>query len=160
MKPSVNVRLLAGITVCLICLGIGVAWYYGIFSSSLRRVPGNSIMVITPYRYSGTWVFDDPAAGLVREPFVAGVPEMIDNLVADVPDADQGFRLTFSASPFPGYQKQLTWVRGDATGNWYRTEDPPMEGWLCPGLFKYYREAPKELYVKAEPKSDQNTPEK
>ena len=80
--------------------------------------------------------------------------------VDDIADADQGFRLTFSASPFPGYQKQLTWVRGDATGNWYRTEDPPMEGWLCPGLFKYYRDAPKELYVKAEPKSDQNTPEK
>ena len=31
-------------------------------------------------------------------------------------------------------------------------EKPPMEGWLCPALLKYYREAPKELYVKADPK--------
>ncbi len=49
------------------------------------------------------------------------------------------------------YQKKLTWVRGDAGGNWYRLEKPPMEGWLCPALFKYYREAPKELYVRADP---------
>jgi hypothetical protein len=47
---------------------------------------------------------------------------------------------------------KLTWVRGDSTDNWYRLEKPPMEGWLCPALFKYYREAPKELYVRADPK--------
>ena len=35
-------------------------------------------------------------------------------------------------------------------GNDYRQEDPPMEGWHCPVLFKYYREAPPEIYVKAE----------
>jgi hypothetical protein len=27
---------------------------------------------------------------------------------------------------------------------------PPMEGWLCPALFRYFDEAPAELYVKAE----------
>jgi hypothetical protein len=26
-----------------------------------------------------------------------------------------------------------------------------MEGWLCPALFKYFPEAPKKLYAKAEP---------
>src|SRR5688572_14638590 len=41
---------------------------------------GNSMMVIAPYWQIGTWVFDDSATGLVREPFVAGVPEMIDEL--------------------------------------------------------------------------------
>jgi hypothetical protein len=39
----------------------------------------------------GTWVFDDEAAGLVREPFVGGVPAMIDELVSDIPDAESGF---------------------------------------------------------------------
>ena len=77
--------------------------------------------------YGGTWVFDDPAVGLVREPFVGGVPEMIDQLVAGIADADKGFRLLFSAREFPGYQKKMTWVRGDSTGNWYRTDDPPVE---------------------------------
>ena len=33
----------------------------------------NSILIIRPYWSDGTWVFDDPATGLVREPFVAGV---------------------------------------------------------------------------------------
>ncbi len=34
----------------------------------------NSILIIQPYRYAGTWVFDDPNAQLVQEPFVEGIP--------------------------------------------------------------------------------------
>ena len=75
---------------------------------------------------------------------------MIDVLVKDIPDADDGFRLLFSANPFPGYQKKLTWLRGYSGGNYYELDDPRMEGWICPALFRYYRDAPKELYVKAE----------
>ena len=125
MGKTIRIRRLAVITGCLLVLAVGVAWYGGLFSALLPEATGNSIMVIVPYRYGGTWVFDDPAAGLVREAFVGGVPEMIDALVAGIPDADKGFRLTFSAQPFPGYQKKLTWVRGNNTGNWYRTDDPP-----------------------------------
>ena len=113
----------------------------------------NALFVIVPYRYEGTWVFDDPSVGLVREPFVAGVPEMIEHVVSDIPDAREGFRLTFSAGPFPGYQRELIWVREEFEGNWYRIQDPPMEGWLCPAMFKYFAEAPPELYVKADPAS-------
>jgi hypothetical protein len=40
-------------------------------------------------------VFDDPAVGLKAEPFVSGIPEMIDALVQDIPQADRGFRLLF-----------------------------------------------------------------
>ena len=54
----------------------------------------NQIQVIAPYWLHGTWLFDDPATDLVQEPFVSGVPEMIDDLVADIPDARQGFRQT------------------------------------------------------------------
>lgn len=65
----------------------------------------NQILAIAPYSLDDieTWVFDDPAVDLVQEPFVSGVPEMMDHLVADIPDARNGFRLLFSASPFPGY---------------------------------------------------------
>jgi hypothetical protein len=76
---------------------------------------------------------------------VAGVPEMIDHLVRDIPGATNGFRMLFSIQAFPGYQQKLTWVRPEGAGNIYRSEDPPMDGWLCPALFRYYREAPKEL---------------
>ena len=118
---------------------------------SLSR-PHNSLIVIAPYWHEGTWVFDDPKVGLRQEPFVAGVPEMIDFLVKDIADARRGFRLTCSAQPFPGFQKKLLWIRAESGGNHYRLEEPPMEGWLCPAMFRYFAEAPKELYVRADPK--------
>lgn len=107
--------------------------------------------MIAPYRSGGTWVFDDPARGLTREPFVSGIPQIIDALVAGIPDAERGFRLLFSSSPFPGFQAELTRDRTDYGGTWYRLESPPMEGWLCPALFKYFDVAPDKLYAKAEP---------
>jgi len=82
---------------------------------------------------------------------VAGVPELIDALVKGIPDARDGFRLLFSANKFPGFQEELTWLRGDSGGNYYRLDDPPMEGWICPAMFRYYQAAPKQIYVKAEP---------
>ena len=152
MGHTFSIRRVALALIGALALLLAVLWHYGVLSPIMPRRPANSIMVIAPYRFNGTWVFDDPTAGLLREPFVGGVPEMIDVLVADIPNANKGFRLTFSALEFPGYQRKLTWVRGDSLGNWYRLERPPMEGWLCPALLRYYREAPKELYVKADPK--------
>lgn len=114
--------------------------------------PANSIMVLAPYKDAGTWVFDDARAGLVKEAFVAGIPEMIDDMVKGIPDADRGFRLLFSAEEFPGATHKLTWRRGDKGGNWYWCEETQSEGWLCPSLFKYFKEPPKEIHAKAEPK--------
>ncbi len=132
---------------------IAIAAAYGILNRpmNLAGPSSNSIMVIAPYVDAGTWVFDDPAAGLRKEPFVAGIPEMIDDLVKDVPNAKSGFRLLFSAQPFPGHQKTLTWTRSDGTGNYYRLDEPPLEGWICPAMFRYYSAPPEHLYVKAEP---------
>jgi hypothetical protein len=110
----------------------------------------NAMMVIRPYRYEGTWVFDDEQVGLMREPFVSGIPAMIDRLVQAIPNADQGFKLLFSQSPFPGYQAELTLMREEYGGNWYRWDLHKMEGWLCPALFKYFEQAPPKLYCKAE----------
>ncbi len=107
-------------------------------------------MVIAPYRYEGTWVFDDPVVGLSREPFVAGMPEMIDELVRTIPDAHEGFRLTFAATPFPGYQLVLTRDREETGGWWYRSHDAKREGWLCPVLNKYFKLAPPTIYVRAD----------
>jgi hypothetical protein len=112
----------------------------------------NSLLVIAPYKYAGTWVFDDPSRGLKQEPFVVGIPQMIDKLVADIPNADQGFRLIFSAKEFPGYTHKLVWKRKDKSGNWYYSPQLKAEGWLCPALFKFFKTAPKEIYLKAEVK--------
>ena len=152
MKNKFSIWRVLAVTITIIVITGAAAWYKGFLQPFGFYRPSNSIMVLQPYRYAGTWVFDDPAVGLRKEPFVAGIPELMDAMVKDIPDAEKGFRMLFSAQPFPGHTQKLTWRRGDKTGNWYYSEQYQKEGWLCPGLFKYYREAPKELYVKAEKK--------
>jgi hypothetical protein len=97
------------------------------------------------------WVFDDQSTGLSQEPFIAGIDVMIDKMVADIPNAEQGFRAIFSAQPFPGHTVKLTWVRAELGGNWYYSERFGMEGWLCPALYKYFDQAPPEIFIKPEP---------
>ena len=110
----------------------------------------NSLYVLRPYKHEGSWVFDDESVGLVREPFVFGIDDMIERLVTSIPKANQGFRLVFSPQPFPGYAAKLEWRREEYEGNWYFSPTFGTEGWLCPALFKYFEAAPKELYAKAE----------
>jgi hypothetical protein len=113
----------------------------------------NSLMVIAPYKWNGMWVFDDPAVGLNKEPFIAGIDTMIDKMTATMPNAQHGFRAVFSDAPFPGYAEKLEWRREESGGNWYYSDHYKMEGWLCPALFKYFAKAPKTIYIKPEPKS-------
>ena len=114
----------------------------------------NAISVLAPYKHEGLWVFDDPDVGLRREPFVFGIDKMIDSLVAHIPDAQRGFRLLFSPTPFPGHTVTLEWRRPEYGGNWYWCPQLEMEGWLCPALFKYFTEAPREFYARAEAKTE------
>ena len=115
-------------------------------------IVNNSLFVIAPYWDSGTWVFDDERVGLVREPFVLGVPDMIDHLVRDIPDAREGFRMIFSKTKYPGYGQSLSWRGTEDEGNWYQMDaDPLLSGWLCPALSLYFPQPPEKLYVSAEP---------
>ena len=91
--------------------------------------------------------------GLTREPFVAGVPDMIERATRDIPHAEEGFLAVFSAGYFPDARIVLEWAREDGGGNVYRWKEKEMEGWLCPALLKYFDTAPAELYARAEPKS-------
>ncbi len=114
----------------------------------------NAINIIAPYKHHGQWVFDDPRVGLSQEPFVAGADTWIDRVVADIPNAEQGFTLIFSSTPFPGHQYRLDWQREEGGGgNWYYSVDLDMEGWLCPALFKYFSETPKTLYAQIKARS-------
>jgi hypothetical protein len=107
----------------------------------------NAINVIAPYKHLGMWVFDDARVGLLQEPFVSGADTMIDRVVANIPNAENGFILIFSALPFPGHQFRLEWRRAEDEGNWYHSADLDLEGWLCPALLLYFAEAPRSLYV-------------
>jgi hypothetical protein len=113
----------------------------------------NTIMVIHPYKYEGSWVFDDEKVGLVQEPFVSGADTIIDRMVANIPDAESGFSLVFSAQPFPGFDAEFEWRREELSGNWYYSPDLDAEGWLCPALFKYFDSTPEKLYARFKPKA-------
>ena len=114
----------------------------------------NSIMVLFPYLHQGMWVFDDDAVGLVREPFVAGIPAILEALLLKegIENPESGFRLIFSSSPFPGHQLCGRRLREEFGGNWYgvETAEGQAEGWLCPALFQYFETAPDDLYIRVE----------
>jgi hypothetical protein len=110
----------------------------------------NTLILIFPYKYQGFWVFDDEKVGLLQEPFVSGADVIIERLAAHIPDAERGFRLLFSASPFPGFTAALEWRRTELGGNWYYSRELDLEGWLCPALFKYFATAPQRIYAKFE----------
>jgi hypothetical protein len=149
-KISIWVSL--GIAIVIVAV---LVLFTGLHSSKHTRTVRdvNTLLVIAPYKYQGTWVFDDPAVGLSREPFIAGIDTMMDKAVADIPSAEKGFRAIFSASPFPGVNWKLDWRREESGGNWYYSDRFKMEGWLCPALLKYFPTAPREIYVKIEPKN-------
>jgi hypothetical protein len=93
-------------------------------------------------------VFDDEAVGLKQEPFVMGIPEMINHFVGDV----QKCKITFSETPFPEYQSVIELVdNGEAySGGWYFCKELNSTGWLCPALLKYFEKVPQMIYFKIE----------
>ena len=109
-------------------------------------------MVIVPYRHGGTWVFDDDSKGLVKEPFVSGIPEMIDRIVTNIPNANTGFRMLFSATPFPDAGYTLERRDSFAGGYWYYCPELNATGWLCSAMFNYFDQAPKTMWTKVEKK--------
>lgn len=112
----------------------------------------NAILTISPFwdSNSRTWVFNDPVRGLLREPFVAGVPAMLNDLTKNIPNARDGFRLTFAPTPFPGFQRTLCRVKEEYSGVWYRDESNALEGWFCPVFWKFMNPAPERIYARAE----------
>jgi len=113
----------------------------------------NAMLIIHPHKTHGTWCFDDERHGLIEEPFVLGASEMIDAVVAraGLTNADRGFRLIFSASPFPGYHAEIHRLNEESGGYWYQFPDGSMKGWLCPATLHYFPDQhPQRIYARAE----------
>ena len=145
---------------------ISKAWRFKLTRATHRDkkyMKSNQINIIKPYKHHEQWVFDDPSVGLEREAFVAGADTLLDIVTEDIPNAGDGIVVLFSAGKFPSYNVLLKWKHGDEDGNFYScfrdNEQPvathnscePLEAWLCPALFKYYEDAPKELYLQVKP---------
>lgn len=107
----------------------------------------NSILTIQPYRNGNVWVFDDDQVGLVREPFVGSMNDIIDDMVKDLTRPELGFQAMFSDQSFPGSVFVLNKIGARDFGTDYRAAWLGIEGWLCPALFKYFTEAPDRLFI-------------
>lgn len=108
----------------------------------------NSIYIIEPYRKYGGWVFDDERRGLVEEPFVFGMPAIIDKVVGDV--ECQRCRFIFSDKEMPEYDLVLKKMKDkpEIIGAWYESPQLKMSGWLCPALGLYFKVPPESIYIK------------
>lgn len=110
----------------------------------------NYLNVIKPYYWNKTWVFDDESRELSKEPFICGMDKFIDLATRKIPRAKKGFIVIFSAIPFPGFTQELIWKKKDCGGNWYYSSKYKVRGWLCPAMYKYFRRAPKKIFLKIE----------
>ena len=110
----------------------------------------NSIFVIEPFRKHGLWVFNDESRGLVEEPFVFGMPQIIDKVVND--DKCFKVRFIFSDKELPEYDLILNRMddRPAIIGTWYHSLKLNMSGWLCPAHNLYFEKSPEQIYIKIE----------
>jgi hypothetical protein len=112
----------------------------------------NQIITLHIEKKGSCWVFDDPAVGLRQEPFVCGINEILECWMAEDGLLERaladGIQLLGSPERFPGATHQLTKLRPEMGGTWYRAENGTaegMEGWLCPALNKYFDPSPSQL---------------
>jgi len=110
----------------------------------------STIREIRPYNWCGLLVFDDPDVGLDKEPFVAGVPEILYDLchAVGIKSPKNGFKLLFSDEEFAGYHIKAIRLYEENGGWWYKVKGE--NGWLCPAMFQYFTEAPEHIFIKVD----------
>jgi hypothetical protein len=104
----------------------------------------NALRVIYPYFEHGTWAFDDAAVGLTREPFVAGIPEIIESVIGV---GRTSFKAVFSDRAFPGATVAMHKLNDEAGGSWYALAGTDKKGWLCPATLNYFDAFPAEIHI-------------
>ena len=105
----------------------------------------NQINIIYPYRTAmGGWSFDDAEVGLQGEPFVSGIPEIIDSLVGEA----SRFEAFISKDPIKDYTCHFIKDPLELGDGNYILEETGAKGWLCPATLKYFVDYPNDIYVK------------
>lgn len=110
----------------------------------------NVIQILELRRVASTWVFDDRSKGIKNEPFVAGVPTVIDQILLRKQITDSSVMALFSGEDFPGTDVALEFEKLDKNGAWYQLNG--MRGWFCPCFWNYFdkKDPPKKLYISLE----------
>src|SRR3972149_8763754 len=84
----------------------------------------NSLQYLELYRVGKTgWAFDDENRGISAEPFVCGLPEIINALVRRENITGDSIRVIYSGKEFPGHHIVLDHIEGESGGNWYRYKE-------------------------------------
>jgi hypothetical protein len=118
----------------------------------------NALLTLEIYRHAGTWCFTDNERDLLHEPFVLGIPEMINTIIKDKYSfvENSTYRVTFSSNPFPQTKFYLLQHESESGGCWYSLQkinelvthtDKTLTGWLCPVTLKFFSAFPPEIYV-------------
>lgn len=108
---------------------------------------GNQINVIYPYKTKqGGWSFDDAEVGLQGEPFVAGIPDIINSIVG----RRRKFTAYISKDKMPNFTGHLRRDKDSEEAGWYFLQGTDMRGWLCPATLKYFKDYPDSIYFRIE----------
>jgi hypothetical protein len=103
------------------------------------------------------WCFDIPIVGIEDEPFVEGIPEIIEYHLGKsnktTSAKKKGVTVLFSgAATKPkeftsGTYFKLVKTKEENGGSWYKEPVSRYEGWLCPNLYQFFAKAPKQIHV-------------
>ena len=111
----------------------------------------NSIFSITVEKNNGVWAFTDKSRDLSNEPFVSGADLILDKLCIEISAPFMKLNLIFADFPFPDHMFSFSKKLSESGGWWYSSVDFDIDGWLCPAMFKYFKEAPYNIYLKVLP---------
>lgn len=104
-------------------------------------------------RWDGaTWIYSDVDHDVVDEPFVAGVPDLIDALRERAgmnPNTLDAFRLAFACALFP-HAHRVEIEHEEMGGVWVRLKPDHLRGWCCPHIHDYLRPLPSHVCANAQ----------
>lgn len=108
------------------------------------------MLCIEIYEFNGTWCFTDQERELVHEPFVSGIPEIINTVLKNNSLYEDGknYRVLFAEQEFPQCHGVLNQTRKEFSGAWYDWND--QEGWLCPATLAFFDHFPEKIYFRFE----------
>ena len=106
------------------------------------------VFTIKPYRQLNTWMFDDEMKNIHQEPFVLGIPEMLDNVLKSKSIKATQFSMQFSENEINKADLVLELDYEVSDGAWYKIKNNPhVKGWLCPVIHKYFDEIPEKIFI-------------
>ena len=99
-------------------------------------------------RIGNAWYTEGSALGSLPYYFNDfGQNDLIERIAAEVPNPENGFKLSVSAQAFQGHKLTLERQESDSSGYWYFCRQLKLLAWIGRELQAYYPEFPERLYL-------------